>query len=118
MTNDVRAQLLAAGAAANQLPVSDYTGLRPGATYYAVDPATGISWAGAALAPSASSFQAQVAAQDDGSYFVFEKAPGGTWVARQDGLGGIQGSTCPLPIPAAVLALWQWPAGTCRPPGP
>ena len=116
VTNDIRAQLLAAGAAANQLPVSDYTGLRPGETYYALDPATGIHWAGAALDPSPSSYQAQVAAQDDGSYFLFEKAPGGSWVAHQDGLGGIHPSTCPLPLPAAILVLWHWPAGTCRPP--
>ena len=119
MTNDIRAQLLAAGAATNHLPVSDYTGLQPGETYYALDPATGIYWAGAALDPSPSSYQAQVAAQDDGSYFLFEKVPegsrGGSWVAHQDGLGGIRPSTCPLPLPAAILVLWHWPAGTCRP---
>ncbi|HWD08014.1 MAG TPA: hypothetical protein VHA57_02860 [Actinomycetota bacterium] len=117
VTDALRAQLLAAGAALHGLPTSDYTGLVAGQTYYAFDPATGTYWAGAALSPSASSYQAQVSAQDDGSYLLFEKQSGGTWTAKSDGLTGIPGSTCPLPVPAAVLALWHWTSGTCRPAG-
>jgi hypothetical protein len=28
----------------------------------------------------------------------------------------LPGSACPAPVPAAILALWHWPAGTCNPP--
>src|ERR1700679_462630 len=50
VTTGIRAQLLAAGAASHGLAASDYLGLRPGETYYAVD-ATGVHWAGAGLEP-------------------------------------------------------------------
>jgi len=116
VTDAVRQSLLEAGAALNKLPVSDYLGLAPGKTYYAYDSVTQTYWAGAALDPSPSSQQAQVAAQDDGSYLLFTRGANGTWTAQDDGLGGTGGTPCPA-IPAAVVAVWNWAPGTCRPPG-
>jgi uncharacterized lipoprotein NlpE involved in copper resistance len=117
VTAAVRAQLLQAGAAFNSLPASDYTGLQPGTTYYAYDPTTNTYWAGAALAPSPSSTQAQVSSQDDGSYLLFTQSANGAWVAHDVGLAGVGGSQCPLAVPPAILALWNWAPGTCRAPG-
>jgi|HubBroStandDraft_1064217.scaffolds.fasta_scaffold15902_7 hypothetical protein len=118
VTDAVRAALLQAGAALKGLPVSDFTGLVPGMTYYAYDAATATYWAGASLLPSSSSLQAQVSSQDDGAYLLFSMPAGGVWTAVNDGLGARPGSGCPAPVPAAILALWQWPAGTCNPPPP
>jgi len=117
VTDTIRAELLQAGAALNSLPASDYTGLQPGMTYYSYDPVTKTYWAGAALAPSPSSLQAQVSAQDDGSYMLFSQPAGGSWTAYTDGTTGEVGSSCPAPVPASVLALWGWATGTCRPTG-
>ena len=114
VTDAIRSQLLDAGAALNQLPPSDYTGLQPGQTYYAYDSATSTYWAGAALVPSPSSQQAQVSDQDDGSYLVFMEPAGGTWTAYDAGYVGPD-STCAETPPAAVLALWGWLPGTCHP---
>lgn len=117
VTAAVRQSLLAAGAAHQQLAVSDYTGLAAGETYYAYDAATVTYWAGAALDPSPSSLQAQVSNQDDGSYLLFWKPAGGSWRVYDDGLGGIGTTPCPIAIPAGVRAAWQWSADACRPPG-
>jgi len=107
---------VAAGAALNSLPASDYTGLRPGETYYAYDATTATYWAGAGLVPSASSTPAQVATQDDGAYLLFDRLPGGTWKAYDVGLAGTpEGSACPATVPVAILRLWGWPSGSCRP---
>ena len=111
----VRAQLVAAGAALNGLGPSDYTGLAVGSTYYAYDSATANYWAGASLVASSTSLRAQVSTQDDGSYLVFHRSSGGSWTAAAVGLAGIAGSTCPLVVPAPVLASWGWPAGGCHP---
>jgi hypothetical protein len=116
VTDAVRAALLAAGAALKGLPASDFTGLAPGLTYYAYDATTATYWAGAGLLPSPSSLQAQVSSQDDGGYLLFSMPAGGVWTAVNDGLGGIPGTACPVPVPAAILALWHWPSGTCNPP--
>lgn len=62
--------------------MSDYTGLVKGQTYYALDPATGDRWAGAALIPSKSSKKAQIGNQDDGAYLVYRQTGsgrGGRW---------------------------------------
>jgi len=116
VTAAIRAQLVAAGAGLNSLVSSDYTGLRPGETYYAFDAATQTYLAGAALAPSPSSMPAQVAAQDDGAYLLFERLQGGAWKVYAVGLAGTpEGSACPVTVPAAVLSLWGWPEGGCRP---
>jgi len=117
VTTEVRAELVAAGAAMNSLPASAYTGLQPGRTYYAYDAATATYWAAAGLVPSSSSQQAQVSVQDDGAYVLFDQPAGGTWHARPIGLAGVPGNTsCPADLPAAVVALWNWAPGTCHPP--
>jgi hypothetical protein len=114
VTSEVRAQLLASGAASNSLTSADYIGLRRGETYYAVD-AAGVYWAGAALDPSSSSIRAQVSTQDDGAYLLFERPVGGAWKVFAVGLAGVGGSLCPIAVPPPVLALWGWPAVSCRP---
>lgn len=115
VSNAIQSQLIAAGAALNSLPASDYTGLRRGETYYAYDGATQTYWAGGALAPSPSSTPAQVAAQDDGAYLVFERPQGGVWKAFDVGLAGTEGTPCPVTVPTAILDLWGWDPGSCRP---
>ncbi len=116
VTDALRSQLVAAGAAQHNLSPSDYTGLRPGETYYAYDAATHTYWAGASLDPSPSSMPAEVASQDDGAYLLFDRPQGGTWTVYDVGLAGTpEGSACPITVPSAVLELWGWPAGGCRP---
>jgi hypothetical protein len=112
----VRDQLVKAGAADHHLPASDFTGLVPGETYYAYYPKTSTYWAGAGLVPSSSSRDAQVSVQDDGSYLVFIRHAGGIWRAYDVGLSGIAGSSCAVTVPAPVLQIWHWKAGSCRPP--
>jgi hypothetical protein len=121
VSDQTRSQLVAAGAAVNGIPVAQYSGLAPGLTYEALDRTTGTYWAGARLVPAPSSdpsnpTRAQVASQDDGSYYVFRRSPGGSWTAFASGASGGQ-SPCPVSVPAAVVAVWGWPAGSCRPPG-
>jgi outer membrane murein-binding lipoprotein Lpp len=116
VTAAVSAALLQAGAALNSLQSSDYTGLAPGETYYAYDATTSTYWAGAALVPSPSSMQAQVSVQDDGSYLLFSRPANGAWTAQDVGVTGIDGSVCPVAVPPAILALWNWAPGTCRAP--
>jgi hypothetical protein len=111
----VRQQLIDARASSDGFPSSDFTGLAKGTAYYAIDNTTGTYWAAASTVPSASSEQAQVASQDDGGYFLFKKAAGGSWQAFSDGLGGTEGAKC-MVIPPAVLAVWHWKAGSCSPP--
>ncbi len=116
VTAAMSAALLQAGAALNSLQASDYTGLAPGETYYAYDAMTSTYWAGAALVPSPSSMQAQVSVQDDGSYLLFSRSANGAWKAQDVGVTGIDGSVCPVAVPPAILALWNWAPGTCRAP--
>jgi hypothetical protein len=122
VTDQIRSQLVAAAAALNSVPASQYTGLAPGLTYYALDNQTNIYWAGARLvpAPSADPSQptgAQVSSQDAGSYYVFyQPLSGGPWTVYAAGNEG-PGTSCPVTIPAAVLQVWGWPAGSCRPSG-
>jgi hypothetical protein len=109
--------LLDAAAKYHQLPPADYTGLDPGMTYYAFDPATNSYYAAAGLVPSPHSLQAQIGTQDDGGYNLFIKtASASTWTVFNDGLGAAQGSICPLAIPASVLAVWNWKPNSCFPP--
>jgi hypothetical protein len=116
VTDEIRSELTAAGAMLDSLPASAYTGLRPGETYYAYDAATQTYWASGGLVPSASSMQAQVSTQDDGAYLLFSRPAGGAWKAYAVGLAGTtEGSPCPIAVPAAVLQLWRWPPGSCRP---
>ncbi len=115
VTNALRAELLKVGAASHNLPATDYTGLAPGRTYYAYDPATSTYWAGAALVPSSSSTPAQVSVQDDGAYLLYERPSGGSWSVYAVGMTLEVGSKCPVAVPAAVLSVWGWAPGTCRP---
>jgi hypothetical protein len=112
----VRAALVAAGAKSHGLSATDYTGLVPGQTFYGYNPASSTYWAGAGLVPSSSSQAAQVSVQDDGSYLLFTRSAGASWSAVNVGLAGVAGATCPLTVPAAILSVWHWKAGTCRPP--
>jgi len=115
VTSALRTQLVQAGAASNNVPAADYIGLAPGSTYYAYDPATGTYWAGARLVPTSSSIKAQVSVQDDGGYLLFTKPSGGTWKVYPVGMTGVGGAACPVTVPAAVLTLWGWKSGSCRP---
>jgi hypothetical protein len=110
---------VAAGAALNNIPVAEYTGLAPGLTYYAYDGATQTYWAAARLVPAPTSdpsnpSQAQVASQDEGSYYLFRQPRGGSWTAYAVGASG-PGTSCPTTPPAGVAQVWGWPAGRCRP---
>jgi hypothetical protein len=117
LTPGVRRSLLVSAAAFHQLPVSDYTGLAPGTAYYAYDPVNGTHYAAAGLAASPHSLQAQIGDQDDGAYLLFTKGAGvGSWKVYNDGLGAAQDSTCPITIPATVLAAWHWKPKSCYPP--
>jgi hypothetical protein len=117
LTDPIRAQLVAAAAKLNGLPASAYLGLVQGESYYGFDPATKTYWAGGALDPSPSSQQAQVSVQDDGGYYIFEEPAGGAWTASAEGMAGIDGATCSVHIPPALVALWQWSPGACHPAG-
>jgi hypothetical protein len=117
LTDAVRAQLVAAAARLNGLPASAYLGLVKGESYYGFDPATSTYWAGGALNPSPSSERAQVSVQDDGGYYIFEQRAGSSWTASSEGMAGIEGATCSVHIPPALVALWHWPAGACHPAG-
>jgi hypothetical protein len=116
VTPAVRTSLLDAAAAYHQLPASDYVGLDAGTAYYAFDPTTNLYYAAAGLRPSSHSLPAQVGTQDDGAYNLFTRAPGTTtWTVYNDGLGGVQGTKCPLVIPSEVLKVWNWKVKTCYP---
>jgi len=115
LTGPVIVELVDARAAG--MPADDFIGL--GDAYYAYDAATSTYWAAAGVVPSSTSYEAQVASQDDGSYTVFHKPAHAAWVAQIDGMAGSDGATCAsyhVSIPAPVLAVWHWPAGTCLPP--
>lgn len=113
-TTAVKAQLLAAGAALHRLKTSDYTGLTKGDTYYAYDADTKTYWAGTQLVPSSSSQPAQVANQDDGAYNIFRRSGSGPWKGWETG-AALHPADCPVKVPAAVIAVWNWPAGACHP---
>jgi hypothetical protein len=121
VTKAVRAQLVAAAAGLNSIPVAEFSGLAPGLTYYALDKETNIYWAGARLVPApapvpSSPTQAQISSQDAGAYYLFQQPSGGPWTAYPAGNTG-PGTTCPVAVPPAVLKVWEWPTGSCRPSG-
>jgi hypothetical protein len=121
VTDQVRSELVAAAAALQHIPVVQFSGLAPGLTYYGLDKTTATYWAGARLvaAPTADASnptQAQISTQDEGSYYVFQKPSGGTWTAYPAGNAG-PGTVCPVTVPPAIVQVWGWPAGGCRPNG-
>ena len=119
MTDDVRAQLVEAGATLTGRPAAEFSGLRPGKTYYAyqANGAYPTYWAAAALDGPKWEL-AQVRLQDQNSYFMFRKDgdAAATWVPIAAGFGPIAAGAQPCPIPESVRDLWQWPSGKCYPP--
>jgi hypothetical protein len=115
LTDDVRAQLVEAGAVLTGRSVSEFTGLRPEESYYAFDPEAGY-WAAGAL--EGNSYLAGMYLQDQNSYMAFRKAvdPAATWVPEAIGFGPIPAGQAPCPVPQPIRDLWQWPAGKCYPP--
>jgi hypothetical protein len=117
VTSAVRAGLLRDGAAFHHLATSDFVGLAAGSVYYAYDPATRRYYAAAGLRASPHSLAAQVGTQDDGAYNLFVRARGAArWTVYDDGLGAVQGATCPTTLPASVRRVWHWPTRGCYPP--
>lgn len=118
VTDDVRDQLLQAGATLTGRPASEFTGLKPGKTYYAYQPGVNATyWAAAALyGPKSES--AAINLQDQNSYMMFRKGDdsAATWVPIAAGFGPIPAGQEPCPIPQAIRDLWQWPTGKCYPP--
>jgi hypothetical protein len=116
VSTEVRNQLLTAGAAFVKVPLSELSGLVPGRTFYAIDHATATYWAGAKLAGS--SMDVAVATQDQNAYLLFTQASGAAaWTVYGVGLSfpGLGGAPCPVEVPIAVLQVWGWAPGTCRP---
>jgi hypothetical protein len=116
--DDVRAQLVQAGAVLTGRPAAEFTGLEPGQTYYAYDPNSDTYWAAASLS-GPKTFDAGVMLQDANSYMMFRKSGQvGTWVPFRVGYG--PGALMPpdgvCPLPPAIHDLWQWPTGKCYPP--
>ncbi len=115
LTTAIRSQLVRAAAAMDNVPVSTFLGLAPATGYYGYDPASKTYWAAAALVPNPASSIGPVIVQDDGSYLLFHQSAGGSWIAQNDGLGGIEDAHCPA-IPASIVAVWGWAPGACQPP--
>ena len=51
-----------------------------------------------------------------GAYLVFDRPTAGTWRAYDAGIPGDSHFTCSIVVPAGVLSVWHWTAGTCHPP--
>jgi hypothetical protein len=110
VTAAIRTDLIAVAAASSNIPVSQVV-MEPNLTYYAYDPTSATYWAGAKFETTPSSPN-ETAFEDANSYFIFSMTNGGSWMSRG---AGLEGTSCP-PIPAAIVALWNWTAGTCDPP--
>ncbi len=118
LTDEVRAELVQAGAVLTGRPASEIGGLREGGTYLALNPQTGVQWAAASLYAKPDQYEASINLQDENSLMFFHKsgAPGSTWVPMAVGFGPVTAGEEPCPIPESVRDLWQWPDGKCYPP--
>jgi hypothetical protein len=118
LTDDVRAQLVEAGAVLTGRPVSEFIGLRPTNAFLAEYPTSHSQYAAASLAAAPGAFEAGVNLQDQNSYMMFVKdgRPGARWIPKAIGFGPIPAGEAPCPLPQAVRDLWNWPAGECYPP--
>lgn len=117
LTDDVRTELVQAGSVLTGRPASEFTGLRPGKSYYAYVPDQDMYYAAAALS-GAKTEEAAINLQDQNSYMMFHKGgdPGATWVPIATAWGPISAGEAPCPVPQSVRDVWQWPAGKCYPP--
>jgi hypothetical protein len=118
LTDNVRAELVQAGAVLTGRPAAEFSGLRQGKTYIAEDPTTGVQWAAAALRTTPQYYWAGVMLQDANSYMAVTKAglPGATWIPTAVGFGPIPASQEACPVPEDVRDLWDWQAGKCYSP--
>jgi hypothetical protein len=118
LTDDVRAQLVQAGAVLTGRPASEFSGLRPENQYYAYEPNAGNPdyWAAAAL--QGKTDLAKINTQDQNSYMIFRKGgdPAAIWVPIAAGFGPIPAGEAPCPLPQSIRDFWQWPTGKCYPP--
>ena len=85
LTSVVRNALVHSGASHYGLAGSAFTGLVQGTAYYALRHLHLHDWAGASLIPSSSSYEAQVAVQDDGAYLIFDRTALGAWQVHDVG---------------------------------
>jgi hypothetical protein len=117
LTGDVRTELAQAGATLTGSPATDFTGLRPGQSYYAYARDNDTYYAAAALGGAKTEIAA-INLQDQNSYMMFSKSgtPGAAWIPTAAGFGPIPAGQAPCPIPQSVRDVWQWPAGECYPP--
>ncbi len=114
---ELAAKLVGAAAAAkNSVPMGYFTGLAPGSTYYAVDPATGDEWAAGRLQAVKGNAVAQAALTGSGSYDLFRRKDAGKWSAWEVGGAGPSGTPCPATPPPVIAQAWGWPPKACRPP--
>ncbi len=117
LTDDVRAQLVQAGAVLTGRPATEFS-LQPANQYYASDPNAGnpIYWAAAAL--QGETDLAKISTQDQNSYYIFHKGgdPAASWVPIAAGFGPIPAGDAPCPLPQSIRDLWKWPTGKCYPP--
>jgi hypothetical protein len=119
LTDDVRAELVTAGAVLTGRPASEFGGLREGKTFYAEMPGSGIQFAAVALYANPNEYWAGVQLQDhQNSYMAFTKPgmPGSTWIPTAIGFGPIPAGQEPCPLPQNVRHVWGGPAGQCYPP--
>jgi hypothetical protein len=116
LTDDVRSELIQAGSVLTGRAAYEFTGLRPGKSYYAYVPDHDMYYAAAAL-EGATTEEAAINLQDQNSYMMFRKGgdPGATWVPTAAGFGPIAAGQAPCPIPQPVRDLWQWPTAKCYP---
>lgn len=114
VTDTVRAELVTAGAVLTGRPASDFSGLRPGDTYYAYEPTNGMHWAAAALY-GPKSYEAGIQLQDQNSYMIFEQSgmAGSTWIPIAAGFGPIPGGEAVCPLPQSVREVWHWKKDEC-----